>query len=293
MPYHHGQHVAYDPRSGPQRFRDTLGRAPSKLTERVRVAQVKPGRLEPAALDHYWHPDRPGVEPCPKDFARELRAVSPDLAVVRPPPGAPLVYRRHAWLVWCRKPSAQHPLCPGWLLLFIWENPDTHEALPLDNRVLANCWMRDPRQYPSGRAYFDTIVKDLAKTQARKDADFGDESYQRQNGLRQYQKIKNIGMGNKFALHHDGAWLPTRGELNWRQDTLYDRLPGEVRATAEKEGKNTRKRVSVSQAVTAKGQLAFENRELHRQLDLVRLQRETRELLGIPRARSMVGSGSR
>ena len=84
--------------------------------------------LPEAALDHYWYPEREGVEHAPEAFQRELALISPDVRVVRPPAGAPTYYKR-AWLVWYRNGRVTHPLSPGWNLLRDWR--DMHgEPLP-------------------------------------------------------------------------------------------------------------------------------------------------------------------
>ena len=37
-----------------------------------------------------------------------------------------------------------------------------------------------------------------------------------------------IGQGNKFALHHDGTIVPSRGEVNWTQERSRWQVPGHI-----------------------------------------------------------------
>jgi hypothetical protein len=191
----------------------------------------RPKALPPAALDHYWHPERDGVEQAPEDFRRSLAEVSDKLAVVRPPAGAPLTKPR-AWLVWYKKPAVKHPLCPGWSLMFDWRYKD--QPLPLDNRVIANVWMMsvrakgaDGRELGSSIKYFEKIVSDLAKQKAAKEKHHRDDRRDRQGAMQDFYKIKNIGRGNKFALHHDSVHA-SKGEQLWRKQTARSRMPSEV-----------------------------------------------------------------
>lgn len=243
--------------------------------------------LDQAALPHFWHPDRPGVEQAPRAVSEVLTGIHPRLRCVRPPAGAPIHTSYHPWLVWFQEPRVTHALCPGWLLVFLWENPDTHEPLPLDNRLYANCYMRDPRQFSGGLGYFETCVTAMQRVEEKNKATFKDNSYQRQNGLRQYQKIKNIGMGNKFALHHDGTNIASRGETNWRTDTLYQRLPDEVRRMAEKEGKNTRRRVGVSNVFDSVHARAAS--EFQEQIEMLKMLRDRRERVNAHFSKRSVG----
>lgn len=196
------------------------------------VSGTKEGNLPPAGLDHFWHPERDGVEQAPEDFRRELAAVSDKLAVVRPPPGAPLTKKR-AWLVWYRKPAIKHPLCPGWALMFDWRDAK-EQPLPLDNRVLANIWMRsvsargaDGRELGGSIKYFEKIVADMARQRKGRELKHRNDRRDHQHAMQDFYRIKNIGRGNKFALHHDSI-SASLGERLWRAQTARTRLPSEV-----------------------------------------------------------------
>lgn len=181
--------------------------------------------LEPAVLYHYWHPDREGVEPCPKPFASELRAFHQDLAICRPPGQAPTISR--PWLVWYRKPAVTHKLSPGWLLLFVWQTRQL-QPLPLDSRIFANLYSISRMAFPSGAAYFDSVVKTMQADKAQALAKDKSNVDAQKREYMQHRKITNIGRGNKFALHHDGSIVPSRGEANWTRDTEMQRMPGEL-----------------------------------------------------------------
>jgi len=201
-----------------------LGR-PQKLPPfRIPVRSRPP--LPPGALPFFWHPDRDGVVPAPAWFADGLARIHADLAVTRAPPRSPCVTA--AWLVWYRKAEVRHPLCPGWLLLFIWRDPETRTRLPLDERIFANLYLRDARQFSSGRAYFDHIVADLAReAKASRHADDTDRR-DRMRDLYRYWQIKNVGHGAKFARHHDGSVMPSAGERAWIQERGARDRPAEV-----------------------------------------------------------------
>lgn len=189
------------------------------------VAGGPTGKLPPAGLDHYWHPERDGVEHPPEDFVRGLKEISPDLAVCRPPAGAPLT-RERAWLVWFRKAAVKHHLCPGWSFMFDWRSPKG-KALPLDPRVYANIWMMSRRQFGNAIKYFEHITEDLKRQKAAKEKTHRNDRRDHQHDMRDFYKIKNIGAGNKFALHHDSI-NASLGEKLWRQQTLKRRMPSEV-----------------------------------------------------------------
>lgn len=199
-----------------------------RLPRRMPLAQSTPHRnlppLPPAALYHYWHPDRDGVEPCPAWFARRLTTVHHDLAICRPPGQAPTVSR--PWLVWYRKPEVTHWISPGWILLFCWQTEDK-TPLPLDDRVLANVYSISAMHFGSARAYFDSVVATLLRDKERSQQQDKDLTDAKRRDFFQSMKIKNIGRGNKFALHHDGTVLPSRNEQNWSNELELSMLPGE------------------------------------------------------------------
>lgn len=253
-------------------FKDLLGRRPT----RGQSFGIEPSRisyhqkLPREGMDQWWHPNRFGVEQAPDWFTVRLHELSPKLAITRPPGRAPLAFKRRSWLVWCQEPLVTHPICAGWSLLFAWETPD-RTPLPLDNRLFANLYARDPRRYPSALHYFDRLMGESQRHEAKKNATFNGETLDMSLDVRNYRKIKNIGMGNKFALYHDGAMIPTQQEILWRQQTLYQRLPEKVRQDAERDGKLTRATHSVSHGVPA---YAMADSLVFAQLEAMALQRQ-------------------
>lgn len=158
----------------------------------------------------WWHPDRLGVESAPEYFDAQLKALHPGLAATKFP------ITGH-WLLWSRKPDITHPICPGWLLLFVWKEHDGAPA-PLDSRVMYNLYRRDPRRYRNAKQYFDLAEKELKEAKERREAAMATNDAAKVKEFTDYTKIKNIGHGSKSALHHDGTIAPSRGELNWLAD---------------------------------------------------------------------------
>lgn len=232
-------------------------RSPSAAFERVmgrRPGKVNPFGLEPqrtakplpaAALYHYWNPDREGVEHAPKDFLRQLALVHADLACVRAPMNVPAPCDSR-WMVWVKKPEVRYWLCPGWNLLFLWP-PKEYAPIPLDNRIFANLAIIDSRKYGTALQYFDTIVEDLKQTKARQAKSANEYREDRKRDYWDATKIKNIGHGSKFALHHDGTVAPGRGEQNWlRERGAY--LPDDVVQRDAAETKQRSRRVMIEGA---------------------------------------------
>lgn len=170
---------------------------------------TSPARLPEAAIPHYWSPRRYGIQYAPDWFRTKLHAVLPTLEVVWSP-------YHERWLVWEQSPNVTHRFCAGWSLKFLWQGAEG-EYLPLDERLLADLYARDFRRYGGAVRYFDRLVSemedDLAKQKTETTARIADI---REDYL-QYRRIKNIGRGSKFALHHDGSVVPSAGEIVWRQ----------------------------------------------------------------------------
>jgi hypothetical protein len=269
------------------RFRHYMGRLP----QRIRPFGVEPKREKPldqAAMKHYWNPDRYGVEQAPAHVRKEIAKIHPDLRVVKPAAGAPMDVK--PWIVWFRNPDVKHPLCPGWSLVFVWEFFDTKEPKPLDNRLYANIYAVDGRRFGNALKYFNGCVDSVLHERKKAKAQSQELTQKMSADVEEYRKIKNIGKGNKFALHHDGTLIPSQGEFLWRQQTLYDRLPDKVRRDdEERHGKNTRKRVSNSRAAGEIGANAAADRDFRLQLDTLKFLRDRRERVGRRLSRSSVG----
>ncbi len=202
-----------------------MGRDPGKVGRYSVPVGPQRQQLPAAALFHYWYPGRDGVEHCPDDFTARLHEVSPEVECVRPPAGVPI--RSKCWLVWWKCDRIKFWLSPGWMLILAWHKPDG-TPLPLDNRVFANLYMQSRQLFGSGKEYFDHIVADMKAQYDSQQKDQENYRHDRAKDLYQSQQISSAGKGNRFALHHDGTILPSRGEQAWRSELDDSFLPGDV-----------------------------------------------------------------
>lgn len=277
-------------RSTMQGFQRNFGRKPAKVHSFAQPVQQHQQALDPGALYHYWYPRREGVEACPPEFAAKLLEVggmhpdgTPNLACVRPPAGAPI--RCRCWLVFYHKPEVTHHLSPGWLLVTAWHNgaEPTPQPLPLDNRLLANLTLQSlkggrdvfGRDFDNARQYFDRVVSQMRHDKEQYEK--GRQAHQddRAKDYWDATKIKNIGHGSKFALHHDGTVFPSRGEQNW----LAERgryLPADVLARDEAE---TAKLPRTGRTSARVDQDAAYNFQFQKQLQEQRVRQQIRELV--------------
>lgn len=200
------------------------------------VVDPNPRELVDAALDHYWHPNRDGVEQAPEDFQRELTLISDDVKVVRPPANAPLAYKR-AWLVWYRKASVTHHLSPGWLMLREWRTA-SGEPLPLDARVFSYLYSVSARVFGNAVRYWDHCVAEMNREKAAREKIHQQGNHDRMRDYMDFTKIKNIGTGNKYALHHDSV-VPSRAQRNWLAERRQRMIPGEVRESEKRQREMT------------------------------------------------------
>lgn len=222
----------------PQAFQRALGRLPQRK-EFARFIPEAPKPLPREALMHYWYPGRDGVEWAPGRVQHKLEKIHRDLAIVRPPANAPVASR--AWAVWYRKPEVTHPLSPGWMLFFVWQerrNVYTEDKgqvttlVPLsldDPRLFANIYRFSVfGDFKSARAHFENVVSQM---RAEKDARTKADTDRRHDLAKEYwesTKIKNIGSGSKFARHHDGSVIPSRGDAAWDAERGTRDQPGVV-----------------------------------------------------------------
>lgn len=179
------------------------------------------------SMYHYWHPGRDGVEQAPADVRAELARISPDLRLVRPPMGAPLP--THPWVMWYRRERITHEICPGWLLLFTWQErvADVLQPLPLDSRLYEQLFSASARAAGDARDYFDTLMAAQEAAKAKTAKAHADHGRDVSKDFFETTKIKNIGRGNKFALHHDGTIEPGRGEAAWQAERARTTLPAD------------------------------------------------------------------
>ena len=69
-----------------------------------------------------------------------------------------------------------------------------------------------------GKGYFERIVAEMERDKAIAVKDSKADASARRRELFRSRQITNIGRGNKFALHHDGTIVPSRGELDWQRE---------------------------------------------------------------------------
>lgn len=215
----------------PVRFGQGLGRKPMKLGfggDKIPVpVDTDTSEMDAGGIDHFWHPERDGVEQAPEWFARQLAEISPDVKMVRPPEAAPLYHRTRAWLLWYRCARVTHHLSPGWLMLRDWRD-SKGEPLPLDSRVGSYLYSVSARAFGSAKKYFDHCVEEIARDKASREKSYTDDRQDRQSDFADSMQIKNIGSGSKSALHHDGTILPSRGERNWHAENRKRLIPSSV-----------------------------------------------------------------
>ena len=218
----------------PETFKRAMGRYPQRGTPFALSVDKGTAKLPPAALFHYWHPEREAVELCPREFDRQLKQIHPGLACCRPPAAVPAPCDQR-WILWQRDETIRYYLCRGWKLLFLWP-PKDFDPIPLDNRVFANLAIIDPRRYTSSVAYFDTIVNRLQNEHDGRDADHRTYLHDRWKDLSDTWKISSAGRGNRFALHHDGTVLPSRGERNRTRERKHLILPSDIERERQERG---------------------------------------------------------
>lgn len=222
------------PRRTPkQTFRRLTGRDPGQVGS-IRVTPKRLPALDMAAVPHYWHPERDGSIQCPPAFDAKLRRIHPDLRVVRPAAQAPVPKQFQCWTLWVKQPRIRHRLCPGWQLLLPWSY--FGRELPLDERLFAAIAHFDRRHLGENAVqYFDRLIRERDRDRERKEKSHRADVVAEARDYMGYTKIKNIGRGNKFALHHDGTIVPSRGERNWTRENERRMLPKQVRDDMERQ----------------------------------------------------------
>lgn len=181
-------------------------------------------------LPWFWHPDRDGSQPCPKEFHAQLIAIHPDLRVCFNP-----VMER--WVLWVKNPRIQHEMCRGWQLLMFWEHSITKEYLPLSNLLFHNLMLIDATKYQGAKDYFKRIQDDVERQKQAKNNVYEQDRDDRNEDMRLSHQISTAGKGNKSALHDTADIVPSAGDIQWRQETRRWRLPKEIldREAREKE----------------------------------------------------------
>ena len=167
-------------------------------TIRVPVATPSPPPIEEGL--QFWHPNRFGVKFAPDEFRKKLKGVHGDLDATWHP-------STERWIVWYRRPRITHPLCPGWMLLFVVEDSE-QRYVPLDDRTLAAVYEQSGFKWGSGKKYWARIEE-----QAQRDHDARDKTRDDlldDIGSAQWDHTKiQVSMcgkssGSKFVRHHAG-----------------------------------------------------------------------------------------
>lgn len=213
-----------------KRFQRRVGRPLAKVGRGGRPMSMPVDttvkEIDIGAIDHFWHPDRDGVEFPDERFQQELATMTDRVVVCRPPAGAPLIQKR-SWLIWMRKPSVTHPLSPGWMLLIDWRLRG--EPMSLDMRVFSYLYSVSITTHGSAKAYFDKCVAEMERDKAAKQKVHTDDCHDRSQDYLNFTKVKNIGRGNKYALHL-ATDVPSRGTQNWLDENRKRMIPSEVAA---------------------------------------------------------------
>lgn len=206
------------------------GKSEQKFGVPINIPKVAPRE----SMDHFWHPNRAGAEHAPESFLRRLQDMNADLHCTRPPASAPLAGgRAPAWILWYRRARITHPLSPGWLLLFVWKDRDDVPQ-PLDERVFAILYGASALKHGDGATYFRRCVEErMRDDKASRDRAFDTRRHAKQRELVRGRRITNIGSGSKFARHHDGTLVPSRGSLNWHLENRRRILPPELIAAED------------------------------------------------------------
>lgn len=145
----------------------------------------------------FWNPGRIGVKRAPEWFDKKLKELGDELEITWSP-----VHER--WLVWMRKPSFNHPVCQGWLLLFIVQEPDGSYR-PLDERIMARLYESSARKWGSGKAYFDNVTRVMEREEETRRRDSLQDTIDRSMDVFDHSQIR-VGYGpsngSKFSKYH-------------------------------------------------------------------------------------------
>lgn len=171
-------------------------------------------------LPWHWHPDRLGITYAPAAFRAQLHEIDTDLEAVYSP-----VHER--WLIWCRNVKMRNHICPGWQLIFLWEDSNK-DYLPLTELVFNNLYVASRQKWGRASKYYDDIRKRAAEAQQSQENSYQDERQARQREMAASWKISSAGQGNRSALHDQGELAPSKGTQNWMNETRRWRLPSEL-----------------------------------------------------------------
>jgi hypothetical protein len=148
-------------------------------------------KVGPEFNNWYWNPFRAGAVEAPAYFRRQLREVDPDnLIDIRWNP------IREQWGVFYRKPSMSHPICSGWVLLFMVGPRD------LDETVLARLYSASAAKWGSGQRYFASVQREIEREEEAKEKLRRQEAVDLAMPFWDHSRISTAGKGNKFSEYH-------------------------------------------------------------------------------------------
>ena len=140
-------------------------------------------------------PGSPGSNsyPAPQSFLDDLERCDPDMTVAWQP-----VTKRH--IIW-RKIRGE------WGVVCAVEHPQTHQPLPLDNRVLSLLYLNDPARYGGWREMFKQVRAQYDRAEAARKAEQLDMLDGAMRAAREHVKIRvgyGRSRGDKAAMHSTG-----------------------------------------------------------------------------------------
>lgn len=158
----------------------------------ARVGAIPP----PESLAAWWHPGRPGVRSGPDWFQTKLSEIdeNDELRITWS------AYHER-WLVWKRTPRMVNRVSPGWLLLFVVQEPDGSYR-GLDERIMARLYSASARLWGGARQYFDAMTREQERErEAREKAEFNDTMDSAMESF-YHSQISTAGNGSKFSTYH-------------------------------------------------------------------------------------------
>ena len=167
---------------------------PASQSNLISIPVSRPKPLGPEANAWYWNPNRVGASSAPQWFTDRLHEIDKELEVTWSP-----VHER--WLVWAKSPRLIHPVCQGWRLLFIHHDVD-HSYLPLSELIFAKIYEASVYTQGSAKAYFNRIVDEMERDDAKREAKLSQEAIDRAMPQFEYSKIKvgyGANNGSKFS----------------------------------------------------------------------------------------------
>lgn len=148
----------------------------------------------------YWNPNRVGAKPAPEWFLSKLREVDPE---------GDVDFRwnplRERWVAFYRNHKVAQPVCNGWQLLFIVQEP-SGAYMPLDERALAVLYHASRKKWGSGRDYFRAVERELERDKELREKASQQESIDLAMPSFEHSQIK-VAMtgksnGSKFSTYH-------------------------------------------------------------------------------------------